>query len=66
MMQARCEAYWSLGSFTFDDIEYLEARQPLCEYSRLLLQETDPAARLSCINLVSAALAHEHATRRRC
>lgn len=64
--QVRAEAYKALSSFTFSDLEVLEALRPLQAYARLLLDEINESARQQCIPLVESALEFEHSIRRRC
>ena len=54
-----------MACWSFETLEILELQKPLREYSRLLLGETDGAARGKCEALVIRALAYEHARRRR-
>lgn len=62
----RAAAYTALARYPFDTLELLELARPLQQYSRLLLQERDESALAACEGLVTAALSHEHARRRRC
>lgn len=64
-LQVRAAAYGALAGWSFDLLELLELQKPLNEYVRILLEETDPTALVSCEALVGKALAHEHARRRR-
>lgn len=64
--QVRAAAYTALARYPFETLELLELARPLQQYSRLLLQERDESALAACEGLVTAALSHEHARRRRC
>ena len=64
--QVRQEAYTALARYSMERLEELELARPLREHARLLCAEADAAAARACSRLVSAALAYEHARRRRC
>ncbi|KAK9905743.1 hypothetical protein WJX75_005520 [Coccomyxa subellipsoidea] len=63
--QVRAAAYTALARYPFETLELLELARPLQQYSCLLLQERDESALAACEGLVTAALSHEHARRRR-
>lgn len=59
--QVRQQAYHSLGTYSFQLLEQIEAVGPLVDYIELLQRETRPTNRPAVEALVAAALAHEHA-----
>ena len=64
-MQVRKAAYQALTRYSFETMELLEIARPLKDYSGLLLKEHEADAGRVCEALVTAALAYEHARRRR-
>ncbi len=64
--QVRAAAYQALAQYPCETLELLEIARPLRDYGALLLAERDAQARAAAEALVTTALAHEHARRRRC
>ena len=63
--QVRRRAYQGLAGYSLDALEAVEALRPLQDFAAPLLREADAGARAAAGELVDAALAYEHANRRR-
>lgn len=62
----RRRAYQGLAGYSLDALEEMEALRALQDYAAPLLGEADAGARGAAGALADAALAYEHANRRRC
>ncbi len=63
--QVRRRAYQGLAGYPADALEVIGALRPLRAYAAPLLREADADARAAAGELADAALAYEHANRRR-
>lgn len=64
--QVRRRAYLALAGYPLEELEEVGVLRPLRAYAAPLLREGDAHTRSAAGALADAALAYEHANRRRC